>query len=166
MKITVFLFVLFVLLFILLFRFFYNENKKEDEKDSIMVLIFAAALFSLFITIVIAVFLFLIIGSTSAINLILSLNISTEQIMIIGISFLIYLFTIDHIIEIITEYLLGKNIFHYIVLAFTRISSFYIIGIIINIRHDINITISIGVSLILLLFEVLYFYRKSNEAGV
>lgn len=165
MKIGVFLFVIFILLFILLFRFVYSENKKEDEKDSILVLISVAVLFSLIITIVMALFLFIIIGSTSAIDMLLSLNIGTEQIIMIGIYFLIYLLTIDYIIEKISEYLMGENILHYMALALTRISSFYLIGIMMNIKQEIIVAISIGVSIILLLFEVLYFTKKIKRTN-
>lgn len=163
MKIVVFLIVVFILLFFLLFRFVYRENKKEHEKDKIWLLIFVAFLFSIIIIIVIALLLFLLIGSTSIINLIFSLNINNEQIIIIGISFLIYLFTIDNIVEIFLEYLLGKNIICYIAKALTRVVSFYIIGLIVNIEHEILVIISIGVSVILLLIELLN-YKKEKES--
>lgn len=163
MKIGIFLFVIFIFSFMLLFGFVYSVNKKEDDKDNMLVLIIVAILFSLIITMVIAFFLFIIIGSTSAIDILFSLNINTGQIITIGISYLIYIFTIDSIVEKILEYLLGKNIIHYFALALTRIGAFYIIGIIINVSQEIILTLSIGVSVIILLFEVLYFVRQAKK---
>lgn len=163
LKISIFLLVVFILFFILLFKFLYSENKKEEEKDSILLLVFGAGSFSLIFTIVIALFLFIIIGSVSVIDLLLLLNISKQQLMMIGISFLIYLLTMDTIMELISEYLVGENIFHYIIVAFTRICAFYLMGLFISIQPDIVAIISIGVSAILLLLEVYIFTKKQRR---
>ncbi len=163
MKILIFLSVIFILTFLLLFWFIQHENKKEEKKDSLLLLVVIAVLFSVIIASVVAFFLFLIMGSTSVIDTIFSLNINTNQLMVIGISFLIYWMTIDNIFETFFEYLLGKNTYAILSLAVSRVAAFYIIGMIIKLNEVINMTISIGVSLILLAIDVLYFFRNTKS---
>ena len=163
LKISIFLSVIFILSFLLLFWFIHHENKKEENKDSLLTLVVVAILFSVIITFVFAFFLFLIMGSTNVIDTIFSLNINTNQLIVIGISFLIYWLTIDNIFEKFFEYLLGENIYAILSLALSRVASFYIIGIIIKLNEVINMTISIGVSLILLAIDVLYFFKNNKS---
>ena len=162
LKFSIFLSVIFILSFLLLFWFIHHENKKEGNKDRLLTLVVVAILFSVIITIVFALFLFLIMGSTNLIDTIFSLNINTNQLIVIGISFLIYWITIDNIFEKFFEYLLAGNIFAVLSLAFSRVASFYIIGIIIKLDEVINMTISIGVSLILLAIDMLYFFKNNK----
>ena len=163
MKIVIFLSIIFIPIFILLFWFIHHENKKEKEKDSLLTLIIVATLFSVILTVVFVFFLFLIIGSTSVIDTLFSLNINTNQLITIGISFLIYWLTVDNIIEKFFEYLLGENIYAILSLALARMAAFYIIGIILNLNDTINMTISIGVSLILLVIEMLFFHKMNSK---
>ncbi|MFP3919138.1 hypothetical protein U5N28_15145, partial [Lysinibacillus telephonicus] len=89
-----------------------------------------------------------------------SLNITTNQLIVIGIFFLIYWLTIDNIFEKLFEYLFGENIYAILSVALTRIAAFYIIGIIISLNNSVNITISIGVSIILLVIDALFIFKK------
>jgi len=162
-KIGIFLTVIFILSFAVLFVFFHHTNKKETKKDNILGLMFTAVLFSFLITMIMGLFLLIVIGSTSAVGMVFSLNISTDQLIIIGIAFLIYLLTMDNVIEMILEFFFGKNLLKTTALALTRIGFFYVIGILINVRQEINLTISIGVSVILWLLEVLYVVKKDKE---
>ena len=102
-------------------------------------------------------------GSTTVIDTLFFLNINTNQLIVIGISFLIYWFTIDNILEMLFEYLLGENPYAILSLAPTRMAAFYIIGIILNLNNTVNMTISIGVSLILLAIDMLFFFRKEGR---
>ncbi|RLL48488.1 hypothetical protein D8M04_04320 [Oceanobacillus piezotolerans] len=163
LKILIFLSVIFILSFLLLFWFINHQNKKEESKDSLLTLIVVAILFSVIITFVFAFSLFLIMGSTSIIDTIFSLNINTNQLIVIGISFLIYLMTIDNIFETLFEYLWGKNIYAVLSTALSRVGAFYIIGILIKLNDVINVTISVGVSLILLTIEVLSILKDAKS---
>ena len=155
MKIVILLSVSFILIFILLLCAFRSDNKKEKVKDSFMLLVIGTALFSAVITAALAFLLFLIIGSTSIIDSLFSLNINMNQIIIISISIFIYWITLDNIFENLFEYIFGKNLFALLFLALARITAFYIMGNILKLDETINMTISIGVSLILLLFDML-----------
>ena len=160
MNISIFLLIIFILSFLILFWFTHHENKKEEKKDGLLTLLVVAGTFSVIITLVFALFLFLIMGSTSVIDIMFSLELTTNQLLVIGISFLIYWFTIDNILGKFFEYLLGENIYALLALAISRLVSFYMIGTLIKLNEDKNMTISIGVSIILLSIEVLYFLRK------
>lgn len=160
MNISIFLLIIFILSFLILFWFTYHENKKEEKKDGLLTLLVVAGIFSVIITFVFALFLFLIMGSTSVIDIMFSLELTTNQLLVIGISFLIYWFTIDNILGKFFEYLLGENIYALLALAISRLVSFYMIGILIKLNEVMNMTISIGVSIILLSIEALYFLRK------
>ncbi|SES44942.1 hypothetical protein [Psychrobacillus sp. OK032] len=163
MKISILLSVIFILSFFLLFWFIHHENKKEQNKDNLLILIVVAILFSVIITFVIAFFLFLILGSANVIDTIFSLHINTNHLIVIGISFLIYWITIDNIFEKFFEYLWGENIYAVLSVALSRVASFYIIGIIIKLNEVTNMSISIGVSLILLAIDVLYFFKNNKS---
>ena len=165
LKISIFLSLIFILSFFLLFWFIHHENKKKEKQDSLLTLVVMAILFSVIITFVFAFVLFLIIGSTNVIDKIFSLNINTNQLFIIGISFLIYWLTIDNIFEKLFEYMLGENIYAILFLALSRVVSCYIIGIIIKLNEVINMTVSIGVPLIILAIETLY-YSKNNKSYI
>ena len=162
LKFSIFLSLIFILSFLLLFWFIHHENKKEGKKDSLLTLLVVAILFSVMITLVFALFLFLFMGSTKVIDTIFSLNINTNQLIVVGISFLIYWITIDNISEKLFEYLLGKTIYAILSLAFSRVASFYIIGIVIKLDEVINMTISIGVSVIFLVIDMLYFFKNNK----
>ncbi|WP_449536455.1 hypothetical protein [Ferdinandcohnia sp. Marseille-Q9671] len=163
MKIAILLSVVFILAFLVLFWFVQHENKKEGNKDGFLSLLVVAILFSVIVTVVFAFFLFLIMGSTSVIDTIFSLHIETNQLIVIGISFLIYWMTIDNIFEKFFEYLWGENIYGILSLSLSRVAAFYLIGILLKLNEVINMTISIGVSLILLLIDVLYHFKNNKS---
>ncbi|WP_062052609.1 hypothetical protein [Bacillus sp. JCM 19034] len=165
MEIFLTLIVVFIISFLLIFKFVYSGNKKEteEEKMNFFMVIFVSVALSLIITATIGLVIFALLGSTSIVNRIFSLNISKNQLAVITISFFVYLFTLDSFIEITVKYIIGKNIFYVIVLLFIRIGIFYLIGKIISLNQTISITIAIGVALIILLIETLYYLRERNK---
>lgn len=160
LKIAFVLFVIFTLIFIFLFTYFYKVNKKEEKKDHVITLVMVAILFSLMITFIIALFLFLIIGSTNVIDKLFSLGIDRNQIIIIAIFIMVYLMTIDNFFEMVFEYILSVKIYALFSVATSRVAAFYIIGIIMNLNNTINLTVSIGISFILFLIDALFYLRK------
>jgi len=162
LKISIFLSVIFIISFLLLFWFVRHKNEKEENKDGLITLVIVSVIFSLIITSVFAFFLFVIIGSTSVIDKMFSLNLTTDQLLLIGISFLIYWLTIDNIFEKLFEYMLGESIFAVLFLALSRIVSFYIIGITIKLNEPVNMAVSIGVPLIILAIDTLYYFKNNK----
>jgi len=163
LKISIFLSVIFIISFLLLFWFVRHKNEKEENKDSLITLVIVSVIFSVIITAVFAFFLFVIIGSTSVIDKMFSLNLTTDQLLLIGISFLIYWLTIDNIFEKLFEYMLGESIFAVLFLALSSVVSFYIIGIIIKLNEPVNMAVSIGVPLIVLVIDTLYYFKNNKS---
>ena len=157
MKIVITLIVVFIISFLLICKFIYSENKQEpkEEQGGFFMVVFVSGFFSLIITGTIGFSIFAVLGTTNIVNLIFSLNMNTNQIIALTISFFVYLFILDDIIGFILEYIFGKNIIYSTVLTFIRIGIFHIIGYFVGLSHTVSFTIATGVAFITLLLEVL-----------
>src|SRR5690625_1391797 len=82
MKITLALAIVYIISFILLLKLVYSGNKKESSADQlgIFLIIFVAGALALLPTAAIGIILFVILGSTSLVDMIFSLNISINQL--------------------------------------------------------------------------------------
>lgn len=158
-QISLFLMIIFILCFSLLFWFIQQQNKKEANEDRFLIVLVISILFSVMITAVFAFSLFVIIGSANVINRIFSFNITANQLVVIGISYLVYLLTLDNIFEKLFEYVFGESLYAILSLFLSRIAAFYVIGAIIGIESVINPILSAGVSFILLVIEALYYLK-------
>lgn len=163
MEILLFLLVFFVFFFIGVFWFMKHVNKKEGKKDSFLVLLAMSIFFSLVLTLVVAFFLFLIIGSTSVLDRVFSLDITNKQLVLIGITYFLYYFTLDNLFVFLFEYLFGDSIYALVSLTLSRMAAFYIIGILIDLNNDINSAVSIGLSLIFLFVNSVHLEKKLNS---
>ena len=159
MKIAITLIIVFIISFLLIYKFMYSENKQEpkEEQDGFFMVVFVSGFFSLIITGTIGFSIFALLGTTNIVNLIFSLNMNTNQIIALTISFFIfiYLFILDDIIGFILEYIFGKNIIYSTGLTFIRIAIFHLIGYFVGLSYTVSFTIATGVSFITLLLEVL-----------
>lgn len=146
----------------------YFINKREDTKERLSnaLLIFVAILFAVFITVVFACLFFIIVGSANVMNSMFSLNMSTEQLIVMSISFFVYWITIDNIFETLFEHLFGKSVYALLSLMLSRVASFYLIGIFIPLNEVVNLTFSIGVALIISTIDGLYFFRKEKKKEI
>ncbi|WP_203289264.1 hypothetical protein [Metabacillus sp. cB07] len=167
MNIPILLCIIFILSFIVLYWFFTRENKKDKDKDSPLALISIAMLFSVLSTLVFAFFLFMIIGSIRVVDSVFSLHIDTGQLLIVGTCYLIYWLSIDSIFSKIFDYMMGDTIYSNLSLSFSRTAAFYLIGLFTGLSKDINLTLSIGVALILLVIDTSYsLYSKKSKIKV
>src|SRR5699024_8657529 len=150
MLIAISLVIIYILSFALIFLFIYTSNKKEDEAErgGLGIIMITSAILSLAPAVVIASFLFIVFGSANMVDILFSLDVQTNQLIIMSISLFIYLMTFDNLIDAIVKHILGENITKFIVMAFLRIFAFYFIGALISVGHDTNIMISTGVSVI------------------
>lgn len=157
MKLISVVMVIYMMSHVLLFMFVYNENKKEheEEKLSLFGLFLVSFMLSLIVTTVITFFLFIVLGSTTTVNMLFSLNISTNQLILLTVIFFIYLFTIDNIIEIFVKYIVNYLIIDLIIICLIRIFTFYLIALLVNVDQLKSFLFAIGVSLILLTIEIL-----------
>jgi len=168
MKIVITLLIVFLITFLLIFAFIFRSNKQEseEEKTSCFMVIFVSFLFSLVITGTIGLILFAIFGSTSLVNSLFSLHISTNQLVVVTIAFFIYLFTLDNLLEWIVKWIISKNLFYTSLLAFLRIGIFYAIANLVGLTQNVSITIAAGVAFILLFIEVSYEWRQKSKMEI
>lgn len=165
MKIILALAIVYIISFILLLKLVYSGNKKEPSADQlgIFLIIFVAGALALAPTVAIGIILFVILGSTSLVDMIFSLNISINQLIILAISLLVYLFTLDHMIDTILRYTLGENIIYHSAKCIIRIGAFYLIGEIIAIRQTVNMTMAVGTAIIILAIEALHHLTEKTK---
>lgn len=165
MKIVIALIVVFAISFLLLLKFIYSDNKKEAEaeKTTIFYVILTAFVLALAPTAVIALILFALLGSTVSVNMLFALHISTKQLILLAISLLVYLFSIDSIIEVIVKHIVGKNILYFIIVLLIRLLVFYAIGLAFGLEQTSSFTIATGVAIIILLFEILYLASERGK---
>src|SRR5690625_124024 len=165
MKITLALTIVYIISFIVLLKLVYSGNKKESSADQlgIFLIIFVAGALALLPTAAIGIILFVILGSTSLVDMIFSLNISINQLIILAISLLVYLFTLDHMIDIVLRYTFGENIIYHSAKCIIRIGAFYLIGEIIAIRQTVNMTMAVGTAVIILIIESLHHLTEKTK---
>lgn len=157
--------IVFIISFLLIFTFVYKDNKKEDTEKKLngFALLFVACLLALAPTAVIALILLVLLSSTSAVNMLFSLQISTKQLILLVISFIIYWFSIDSLIEMVVKHIVGKNPLYYLLLLCIRIFAAYTIGLFIGLNQLNSLTIASGITIIVLLIEGLYELHEKKK---
>lgn len=165
MGFVVSLVVVFIISFLLVFILVYRgeKDKVRTKKGRIFPVLAIAMILALVPTVVIMLGIILLLGSTNVINIIFSLHLSTNEIAIFAILLMIYLFTIDSIIEMILKQIVGKNMSYFFILLLIRILAMYAIGLAINFTQSNSFIISLGVALIIYIIEVLDNYKGKGE---
>lgn len=165
MTIIVTLAVVYSISLVLILAFVYKSNQKEpeEEKMSIWMVWFVSLLLALTPTVAIAIILLTILGSANVVDMLFSLQLSMNQLIMLTIFILIYLFTIDSIVEIVVKYIVGKRIMYYVIILLSRTFVFYWIALLLKINQMNSFIIAIGVALIILILELLYHGRKKNK---
>lgn|SRR5690625_1444376 len=166
MNLMISIIIVFIISFLLIFKLVYSDNKEQpkEEKLNFLGVIFVTCLLAIIPTVVIALFLLVLLGSTSTVNMLFSLHLSTNQLIILAIFLLIYLFSIDSIIEIIVKHIVGKNIFYFVILLLIRMLASYALCLLIGLKEKNSFIIATGVAVIIFLLETLYFlYERGKE---
>ncbi|WP_010096697.1 hypothetical protein [Ornithinibacillus scapharcae] len=156
--------VIYLISFVLILGFIYRGNKKEseEEKMSSTLVIVVSLLLALAPTIGLGFVLFTILGSANLIDMVFSLDLEINQLVILAISILVYLFTVDSIVEIVVEYIVGKKVMYSIVMLLSRIFAFYWIGLIVGFSQLNTFITATGIAVIISILELLYRFRKSS----
>jgi len=157
---------LFAIIFIILFFLMKRNEQKESSQETVKLfpLIGGAFLFSFVITAALSFILFGLLGSASVLNLLFSLKISNNQILLLVIFFFIYLFTLDELIEWSVKAIVSKNLVYTFVMFLTRIFCFYLIGAVLQMKQTANMIISIGVALMIFIYELYLANKKMDES--
>lgn len=165
MQIVNILIIVFIVTNLLIFTFIYYKNKQEsaEEKINFFMILITTIILALILTTVIGLILFVLLGSANTINLFFSLNISMNQLITLSVLLFVYLYTIDSIIEIAMQHILGKNIFSKLGLFLTRIVAFHLLGKLINLNENISFKLALGIALIIFFIETLYNLREKNK---
>ncbi|WP_156645221.1 hypothetical protein [Lentibacillus sp. JNUCC-1] len=167
MTLLVILGIMYIMTFIAFLLFVYRGEKKDptDGSFSLGRVILTAALLALIPTIVIGLFLFAILGSTNLVTTVFDFEISAGRLMILSVAFLIYLFTIDSIVEVLAEHLFGKEriVWPGIFMFLSRAVIFYGIGELVGIALYPSLVIAVGVAAIVVMLEVLYLKSKQKK---
>lgn len=158
--------VVFIISFLLIGQMVYRGNKKEasDDKLNVFGVFFVTFLLASIPTIVIAIFIFVFLGSTTAVNVIFSLNLSRSSLILVAVILFIYYFTIDSLVEGLIKYLLGKRLPYFIVLFLVRVLAFYMICLALDLEETKSLLIASTCSLIITIIESMY-YLKENRTS-
>ncbi|AIF42871.1 hypothetical protein X953_06280 [Virgibacillus sp. SK37] len=159
------LFILYTVTFLLMFIFIYRSNKNEtgEEHMGLVMVTVVSALLALAPTALFAIILFALVGSANVVDRVFSLHVNITDIIFFSIGVLVYLFTIDSIIEAIVKYLVGKNGFDHAIVLLTRVGAFYFIGLFIGLDQTSSFVIGGGVATIILVLELLFKLRKNKQ---
>ncbi|ADU29535.1 hypothetical protein [Evansella cellulosilytica] len=152
----------YTIIFLLIVAFIHCQNKREQEerKMNLFLLFIVSGILSLAPTSVIVIILFAILGSANIVDMVFSLDLSMNQLIKVTIFILIYLFTLDSLIEKVVHIMTRKNVVSHILVMLFRTFVFFFIGIFIGISQINSLVISIGISFIILMLEAMYHYRK------
>lgn len=166
MDILLILSVIFIISFGLIFTFIYRENKKETgaEKMGLGGTIFVSSLLTLPILLLFGAILFFLLGSANTVNWLFALDIRTSTLVGYAFVLLVYLFTLDSIIEIIIRFIIPfKNIGYYLMVLASRGLAFYIIGLFFEFTDRISLSLALGIALIAVILEGVYDFSKKRK---
>lgn len=155
MKLIIPIIIVFTILFSVLFIWVYHGEKKEIQKNKLNILtaIGTAFILALAPSVLLMVILLGIFGSTNIINTLFSLQISMNQLIILTIVLLFYLFTVDNILEMGVKIIIGKNFIYFLIMFLLRIFLIFLIGLVFNLAQQKSIIIAISIAFIMLLID-------------
>lgn len=158
----------FILSFLLFFIFINRGNRRESEEERLSILMtgFVALMLSMIPVFIAAFFLFVVFGSANVIKTLFSLEISKSQLLLLSVIYLIYLFSLDNLFQVLIKIITGNVFLFYFILLWLRIVSLYAAGILLKLAHHTNLIIAIGAAVIISLIELLYdvSQRKKSSA--
>ncbi|WP_017185634.1 hypothetical protein [Alkalibacillus haloalkaliphilus] len=155
----------YVISFILIYNFIKRQNRYEPyyERMNPLMIVVVAALLALPILVVVVAVLFAIIGSVSLVDMVFSYNLSTNQLVVLGVTFIIYLYTLDSVFELILKLFVRQVLLYTLLIFLVRVGAFYIIGSIAGLPKQTGLAIAIGVSATVLLIEILFKLREKTD---
>ncbi|MGM9920376.1 MAG: hypothetical protein ACI33O_03965, partial [Bhargavaea sp.] len=101
-------------------------------------------------------------GSVQVVGWLFDLEMSPGKVGIFVIAVLVYLFSIDSLVELFLKSVMGKSVTGKLVLLFTRVVAFYVIGLIIGAKEGTALQIAAGLAVMLLVIETLFRLLKKS----
>lgn len=165
MVVIITLSLIFILSFIFLFWFIYKSEKAEGNKDFNLFLVFiTAVLLAIVVTISFGLILLVIIGAINVVEYAFSIPIETNKVLLLSVILFIYLFTVDGFFEGLCKELLEKNMRYILLMVLIRFTFIYAFTYLVGINQRHSLFISFGLAIIIMIFEVLYQFRKENKS--
>lgn len=166
MLLVILLLTVFIVSFVLLSIWIRKSNRKDEteERMSVVLIMGVAGVFALLLTGVAAFFWFLFLGSTNVINTLFSLEISKKDLLLMSVVYLVFIFTLDNIFQVLVKLLTSQKYMFYFLMLWIRMVAFYLIGDFFSLTHYTNIVISGGVALIWSLLELLYEWKTKKDS--
>lgn len=143
----------FVLSFLILFIWMYKNEQHGDKEFKIHHLLIAAVFLALVPTLLLALILFTFFGSTTIINSLFGFDISKGSLILISISFVVYTFTLDTLIAMVLEVIIGDNILTRVALFLSRVYAFYAIGMTFGLVQTGSFVIAIVIAILMFAFD-------------
>lgn len=156
---------IFILSFLLFFVWIFIAERKEEssEKKNVFIISLVSFCLALIVTLAFGASIFLLLGSIKMTNTLFDLDLTIKQVGFIFIGYLIFLFTIDNVIELVVKVIVGKNVANPILLLLIRIFALHMIGLFIGIHQTSSFLVATVVALFIFLIEIYVFLREQEK---
>ncbi|MFB4162815.1 hypothetical protein ACE1TI_03000 [Alteribacillus sp. JSM 102045] len=158
--------IIFLLSFIVFFIFIVKSEKKENHdynEKYLLSSVVASAVLSLISTAIIMFFVFIFTGAAAFINSLFSLDIDKNQLGTLVIATAVYMFTADHLFTAVIKYITESASMRLVFLFALRFIFIFIVCLFLSISSVKASIISLCLAVFLLLVEIIYHSRKSDE---
>lgn len=142
-----------------------ERQEPEGERKGPGIIAVTSVLLALPVAAMMGGILFALAGSVQVVGWLFDLEMSPARVGVFVIAVLVYLFTIDSLIELFLKSVMGKSMMGKLVLLFTRVLAFYAIGLIVGSQDRTAIPVAAGLAVMLLVFEALFRLLKKSGKG-
>ncbi|SEI84864.1 hypothetical protein SAMN04488127_0610 [Bhargavaea ginsengi] len=145
-----------------IFAFIRRSERQDPQGKGPGIIAITSALLALPVAAMMGGILFALAGSVQVVGWLFDLEISSGKVGIFVIAVLVYLFSIDSLVEIFLKSVMGKSVTGKLVLLFTRVLAFYIIGLIVGAQDETALPVAAGLAVMLLVMETLFRLLKKS----
>lgn len=145
-----------------IYAFIRRSERQDPQGKGPGIIAITSALLALPVAAMMGGILFALAGSVQVVGWLFDLEISSGKVGIFVIAVLVYLFSIDSLVEIFLKSVMGKSVTGKLVLLFTRVLAFYIIGLIVGAQDGTALPVAAGLAVMLLMMETLFRLLKKS----
>ena len=147
-----------------IFAFIRRSERQEPEGEGKGpgIIAITSVLLALPVAAMMGGILFALAGSVQVVGWLFDLEMSPGKVGIFVIGVLVYLFTVDSLIELFLKSVMGKSVMVKWVLLFTRVLAFYGIGLLVGAQDQTALPVAAGLAVMLLVIESLFRLLKKS----
>ena len=147
-----------------IFAFIRRSERQEPEGEGKGpgIIAITSVLLALPVAAMMGGILFALAGSVQVVGWLFDLEMSPGKVGIFVIGVLVYLFTVDSLIELFLKSVMGKSVMVKWVLLFTRVLAFYGIGLLVGAQDGTALPVAAGLAVMLLVIESLFRLLKKS----